>query len=1123
MHATVPSILPLGADIQPAFSKQQTQETITAAVASYRLALNLTPDDAQAYDGLAQSLQSLQQLTEAETAYRRAIELDPSSAPTLCRYGDLLREMKCDDQAIVIYQAALLLAPDNATACNNLGMALQATGKMDEAIAAYQQMLALTPGSALAYNNIGSVQQTQGLIEPAMQNYLRALDIEPRFAPFHFNLGNSLLILERFEEALKSFSNAIEFDPKSHMAHNNLISVLSKLGRIDEEINRCRLALRINPEWETLHSDLLFSLSHSPQVDAAALRAEHQRFAEQFEAPLRANLPQHGNERDPERRLRIGFVSADLYNHAVANFITPVLENLLHAPGLELLAYSNSKHNDQVTEHLRGLVNVWHQVEHLSHEELAQQISDDGIDILIDLSGHTGNNRLLTFARKPAPLQASWIGYPGTTGLQAMDYYLTDRNMAPPGLLDEQFTEKLVFLPASAPFIPSPDAPPVSPAPACEHGYITFGSFNRPAKLSRGVIARWSKLLLAVPNARMVLGGMPSEDIGNKLRDWFNREGIASERLSFYAHTNTSDYLALHRLVDVCLDTFPYTGGTTTLHALWMGVPTLTMMGSNLPGRVGATLLEHVGLDTFIAEDEADFLQKGMLIAKDMAQLATLRTGLRARVKNSAMGQPALIAAGLENALRTMWQRWCAGLAPISFEADPAQSSLSQRATSMKALHEVNLEAALPLAIEHHQAGRFVEAETLYLAIIHRQADHAIANHNMGLLAGQLGFHDDALPYFRTALSAAPHESQFYLSYVNSLLLAGQAEHGLEIIERAIASGLDNAELQAMLQRVHAAIIAAGMPTQGETQQPATASPDDDQAEDHLETLQQDRTPPLVSTDGATFADDRHASTATTNFDKLPKVNISTEDDFVGLAETHPLAKQFLVLEYEDGALTTIPHRFFRDWLDEEAQSGSFYIGRCSGFGVGSLVKYDSDVQSLCVGRYVAGGLRLRFLLNDQLETRTISSYMLCAQGMGLRSAPSPQYADSVIKNDVWIGDEVMMLGGGIIENGCVIGARSVLPPNFRSEPYGVYVGSPARLIRYRFSERVRAALLDLAWWEMPLSWVRDNNEFFLQDMTAEDHDILPMIEMLRASRDKFLAGAMPGACSETGALAGLG
>jgi acetyltransferase-like isoleucine patch superfamily enzyme len=204
---------------------------------------------------------------------------------------------------------------------------------------------------------------------------------------------------------------------------------------------------------------------------------------------------------------------------------------------------------------------------------------------------------------------------------------------------------------------------------------------------------------------------------------------------------------------------------------------------------------------------------------------------------------------------------------------------------------------------------------------------------------------------------------------------------------------------------------------------------------------------------------------------------------------------------YAEGGTSFIPHNFFRDWLDQEAQTGHFYIGRCSGFGVGSLVKYDAGRQSLCVGRFVAGGLRLQFLLNGQHESRTISTYMFSIQGMGLRNAPPPQYADSVIKNDVWLGDEVMMLGGGIVENGCIIGARSLLPPNFRSEPYGIYAGSPARLIRFRFSEKVRAALLDLAWWEMPLTWIRDNNAMFLEDLTSDEDRALEIIATLKASR----------------------
>lgn len=235
-------------------------------------------------------------------------------------------------------------------------------------------------------------------------------------------------------------------------------------------------------------------------------------------------------------------------------------------------------------------------------------------------------------------------------------------------------------------------------------------------------------------------------------------------------------------------------------------------------------------------------------------------------------------------------------------------------------------------------------------------------------------------------------------------------------------------------------------------------------------------------------------------------MQIFTEDDFSGELPDHPWAAQFMILGYASGGSSSIPHGFFRNWLDEEAEHGHCYIGRCSGFGVGSIVKYDGDQQHLAVGRFVAGGLRLRFLLNGQHEMRTISTYMFSVAGMGLESAPPPQYADTVIKNDVWIGDEVMVLGGSVIENGCIIGARSVLPPNFRSEPYGIYVGSPARLVRHRFSEKVRAALLELAWWDMPLSWIRDNNVEFLQDMTADEYAALASIARLLASRREYEA-----------------
>jgi predicted O-linked N-acetylglucosamine transferase (SPINDLY family) len=370
--------------------------------------------------------------------------------------------------------------------------------------------------------------------------------------------------------------------------------------------------------------------------------------------------------------LQIGFVSADLRHHPVASFVEPLLARLAMHSTLSLHAYYNHAVEDVATKRLRGYFSQWHAIANLSDAALAQKIADDGIDILIDLSGHTGSNRLLCFARKPAPVQASWIGYPGTTGLRAMDYYLADRYFLPPGVFDSQFTEKLVYLPANAPFLPDEAAPPVNALPALSNGFVTFGSFNRISKLSRSAIALWSRLLRALPDARMLLGGMPREGEYDSLIGLFVQEGIARERLRFHSRCSTADYLALHHQVDMCLDTFPYAGGTTTNHALWMGVPTLTLAGRTVPGRQGAALLGQVGLEAFVATDAADFQDKGLHWAGDLAALAEVRAGLRARIEQSPIRHPDVIAAGLERAFRIMWQHWCARLPAKSFEVSPS-------------------------------------------------------------------------------------------------------------------------------------------------------------------------------------------------------------------------------------------------------------------------------------------------------------------------------------------------------------------------------------------------------------------------------------------------------------------
>lgn len=638
------------------------------AAASYRSATALPTANAAHYHGLGRSLHALGATADAESAYRQSIALDASLAAPMLHYADLLRETRRKEPAIAIYQAVLLLEPDNIDALNNLGMALQEDGQLEAALASFRQVALLAPDNPVTHSNIAAALNDMGQREAALESCRRAVKLGPKSTAAHVNLGTCLMEMGRLSEAVNSFEAVVKLDPHHRRAYVNISAALNRLGRIDQAIVHCRKALKINPDWDELHSNLLFYLTHSQDLDAASLFAEHVRYAEHFEAPLRASWPQHTNVRDPERTLRIGFISADLYNHAVANFITPILEHLAHSPRLEIVAYANSFHDDPVSRHLHGLVSIWRQVEKLTHAELAQLITRDAIDILIDLSGHTGFNRLPTFARKPAPLQLSWIGYPGTTGLQAMDYYLSDRHLSPPGTLDEQFTEKLLRLPATAPFLPSSDAPDIHPAPAIANGYMTFGSFNRASKLNRGVIARWAKLLRLVPSARMLIAAMPDKQTSDMLRSWFTREGIASERLTFYGYTNTRDYLALHHQVDICLDTSPYTSGTTGFHALWMGVPTLTLRGPTLPGHVTSAILSSVGLDDFIALDEADFVAKGLCLASDISRFTTLRLAMRERMNNSANRQPAVIAQGLELALRSIWRRWCAGLPAISFD-----------------------------------------------------------------------------------------------------------------------------------------------------------------------------------------------------------------------------------------------------------------------------------------------------------------------------------------------------------------------------------------------------------------------------------------------------------------------
>ena len=657
----------------------QNQGRLNEAEASYRRAIQIKPDYAKAHCNLGAILHDLRRLNEAEISLRRALQLNPDYAEAHSNLGITLQDIGRLEEANASHQRAIQTDVNVADAHFNLGNSLKALGKLEEAEASYRQALQINPNHAPTLNNLGTILHDMDRLDGAEASYRRAIQINPDYAEAHNNLGSTLNALGRTHEAEASYRWAIQIKPDLAEAHSNLGSVMHDSGHLEEAESSLRRALAHKPDFSMAHSNLLFCITENSTVDAQQLFAEHCRFGMQFESPLLRNHQPHTNSRDPERCLQVGFVSGDFRNHAVASFIEPLLTYLTKYPQLSLHAYANHAADDAITMRLRKNFAHWHPISRLPDATLAENIRSDGIDILIDLSGHSAKNRLTTFARKPAPVQLSWIGYPGTTGLKSMDYFVTDQFFLPRGKLDEQFTEKIVHLPASVPFSPDKNAPPVTRLPTLNNGYVTFGSFNRISKLSRSVIALWSQLLRALPDSRLVLGGMPEDSDFETLVGWFSQERIARERLDFHPRSDMHSYLARYQQVDVCLDTFPYTGGTTTLHAIWMGVPTITLAGNTAAGRSGASILYNLGLEEFVAYDTTDFVRKGLYWAGNPAELSNIRAGLRTRFSESAMSRPDLIAASLERALRIMWQRWCAGLQAEPFGVTQNEITDAQR------------------------------------------------------------------------------------------------------------------------------------------------------------------------------------------------------------------------------------------------------------------------------------------------------------------------------------------------------------------------------------------------------------------------------------------------------------
>ncbi|MEX3964389.1 tetratricopeptide repeat protein [Paraburkholderia sp. EG286B] len=607
---------------------------------------------------------------QQKTSDTPAAIVDPrrASMTDLREFADLFNGGKTE-AALKLARRLTEQNPAHGECWLTLTHALQRAGKYAESVMSAERATGLLPNSLPAQTMLADALHITRQHQRAILHCIQALEKHPESAALHRTLGAALQATGRAGEGIAQMRRAVELEPNNALELDALANALNEDGQYDEAESAFRKALALAPMQAATHSNMLFCLMHKTDLDAESAFAEFSEYGKRQEASLRANWPQHTNDRNPSRRLRIGFVSGDLINHPVAYFFQSIVEHLARDSSLSLHVYSNYVVTDAFTKTIREHAQAWHEIFGMTDAAVAQKMRDDGIDIMIDLSGHTGRNRLVALAHKPAPIQVSWIGNPATTGLTSIDYYMSDRFVTPLEQFASRFSEKLVFLPALAPFKPYAQAPEVNELPALKNGYLTFGSFSRLVKIGPEVVALWARVLREIPTSRMLIGAITSIEQMNKLARLFANEGIDVNRISFMQRKGTDVYLQQHQQVDVCLDAFPFAGSTTTMHALWMGVPTMTLPGVSMASRGSTGWLSHLGLDeAFVANDKDDFVSKCVALGNDIEALATVRRELRQHCMQSPIISASTIANAVSRALRTMWQRWCDGLAPEHFE-----------------------------------------------------------------------------------------------------------------------------------------------------------------------------------------------------------------------------------------------------------------------------------------------------------------------------------------------------------------------------------------------------------------------------------------------------------------------
>ena len=647
-----------------------------AACDSFRAALKSRPDYPEAHNNLGTALHALGSPGPSIDAYRRALILAPAYAEA---YGNLATALGLagdPDAAIAAYRRALVLKTDYAEGHSNLGNTLSAVGDLAAAAESFRRALVLRPDYAEAHYNFGCALKGPVPTEEVVRAFRHAVALGEDRAEVHNNLGSALKELGRPEEAVASYDRALILNVGHAGAYYNRGNALSAQGRLDAAVQAYGRAVALQPGYIEAGSNRVFTELYRSGVTLAAVLERAHAWNATHAAGFVPAWPRHARPGGAVGRPRLGFISGDFRKHAVGFLAIPAIEGLARA-GYSLSCYSTSARTDELTPRFVAASAHWRQVADWTDDAIAAQIQADGVDILIDLSGYSEGNRLLALARRPAPLQVAWLGYPATAGVAAMDYILADRAQLPPEA-EPYYTEAALRLPDSyVLFEPPAEAPPVDMLPASTKGFVTFGSFNVIVKITPDVVAVWSRILAKLPNSRLLLKAQAFDGPGVRRRytALFAAQGIAAERLQFVGTTTPAQHMAWMRQADIALDPFPYAGGRTTLEALWMGLPIVTMPGETFASRHTLGYLTTLGLEDGVASDRDDYVDRVTALADDLPRLAAMRAGLRERILGSPLCDADRFVGHLSTALETIWRRWRDGAPPAPFDVKASPGS----------------------------------------------------------------------------------------------------------------------------------------------------------------------------------------------------------------------------------------------------------------------------------------------------------------------------------------------------------------------------------------------------------------------------------------------------------------